>query len=74
MVQTEEERKEKRQEYRRKYTAKLESKELRRKLEVIKIECVCGAVVRKYGVKQHESTKKHINKMIKLNECIECDK
>ena len=43
--------------YRNKETAKLG----RRVLESLKIVCVCGAKIRKYGVKQHESTSKHIN-------------
>jgi len=68
MVQTEEERKDKRVEYRRTYINKPKSKELRRKLEVIKITCECGAVIRKYGVSQHLQTKKHINKLQLLNE------
>jgi len=55
------------------YREKDNSKIVRRRLEEVHITCVCGAVVRKYGVKQHEKTKKH-QKYIADNIplCVEC--
>ena len=40
-----------------------ENKEGRRTLETLKMVCVCGCSIRKYGLSQHLLTKKHIKIM-----------
>tara|TARA_B110000285_G_C15056000_1_gene579617 strand:- start:869 stop:1111 length:243 start_codon:yes stop_codon:yes gene_type:complete len=49
--------------YNKTYRDKTTSKANRHKLESVTITCVCGCVIRKYGLSQHLSTKKHINLM-----------
>ena len=58
--------------YNKTYREKPKSKDNRKILESVKIMCVCGVSVRKYGLTQHLSTKKHINTMKERLECVEC--